>query len=347
MDTMKIAVFDIGTNSIHMLVVEVRKDLSFEVLAHEKDTTRLGDGSFETRRLSREHVARAFGVIEKFARVASKYRVRKMFGVATSAVRDAQNGRQFTQGIRRRTGVRIRIISGEEEGRLIFLGATSGVTLGKRRALVIDIGGGSVELILGDQEVIFFNESFPLGVARLTDHFIHKDPPSKKEIKRLEKYIEKEIKPTVKKIRKIGFSEIVGTAGTMINLASMVYEDKESRPFKLATFFKMSRKDLQKIHKKLLQRNLRQLLKMPGLDLKRSDIITAGSVLVNMLMKMLKKQDVLVSNKGIREGSILDFILRNEPSIVAAPANVHVRWFGQKPFFQGHIRLRKGLDANF
>ena len=199
---------------------------------------------------------------------------------------------------------------------------------------------------IADQEQTFLNRSFPLGVARLTDHFIHKDPPSKKEIRRLEKFIESELKSTVKKIKKIGFSEVIGTAGTMINLASMVYEDRESKPFKLASHFRMKAKDLKKIHKKLLKRNLRELLKMPGLDLKRADIITAGSVLVNTLMKMLKKQALLVSNKGIREGSILDFILKDNKRMTGAPMNVQVQWFGQKPFFNGRIKTRKITHAN-
>ncbi len=344
---MRIAIFDLGTNSIHMLVVEIHRDLSFGILDHEKDTTRLGDGSFETKRLSRERMARAFKVIQKFVKAAKKYKARKIIGVATSAVRDAENGPRFIREIYKRTGAKIKIISGEEEGRLIFLGASSGVSAGRKRALVVDIGGGSAEFILGDQERIYLNRSFPLGVARLTDHFIHKDPPSKKELRRLEKYIEKEIKPTVKKIKKIGFSEVIATAGTMINLASMVYEDKESKPFRLTNHFRMRSKGLKKIHKKLLKKNLRELLKMPGLDLKRADIITAGGVLVNTLMKLLKTESLLVSNKGIREGSILDFILKNSPKAAGGETNLRVQWSGQKPFFNGKIKMKKRVYVNF
>ena len=344
---MKIAIFDIGTNSIHMLVVEIHHDLSFRILDHEKDTTRLGDGSFETKRLSRERMARALKIIQKFVKVASKYKVQKIVGVATSAVRDAKNGSQFIRNVDKRTGAKIKVISGEEEGQLIFLGAASGISIGRKRALVIDIGGGSVELILGDQEKIFLNKSFPLGVARLTDHFIHKDPPSKKEIRRLEKHIEKTIKPTLKKIKKIGFSEVIGTAGTMINLSSIVYEDRVSKPFKLVNHFRMRAKDLKKVHKKLLKRNLRELLKMPGLDLKRADIITAGSVLVNTLMKLLKKDNLLVSNKGIREGSILDFVVKNTAKTAGWPMEAYVQWFGQKPFFNGRIKMKKRGYVSF
>ena len=139
---------------------------------------------------------------------------------------------------------------------------------------------------------------------------------------------------------------MIGTAGTVINLASMVYEEKESRHFKLGNHFRMNARDLKKVHKKLIRENLRELLKMPGLDLKRADIITAGSVLVNTLMKMFKKQTLLVSNKGIREGSILDFILMNHPKMTALPSNVRVRWFGQKPFFNGKIKLERVAHAN-
>lgn len=344
---MRIAVFDIGTNSIHIVVAEIRKDLSFEILDHEKDTTRLGDGSFETERLSAERMSRALLVIQKFIKKASKYRVQKIFGVATSAVRDAKNGPQFIERVFRKTGARIRIISGEEEGRLIFLGASSGIHIGRRRALVVDIGGGSVELILGDHQRVYLNHSFPLGVARLTDHFIRKDPPSKKEIKRLEKYIEKEIRPALKKIKKIGFSELIGTAGTMINLASMVYEDKESKPFRLVSHYRLKARDLKKVHKKLLKKNLRELLKMPGLDLKRADIITAGSVLVNTLMRLLKKEQLIISNKGVREGCLLDFILKSHMKVAGIQPNIRVQWFGQKPFFNGRIKIVKRSYASF
>ena len=166
---MNLAVFDIGTNSIHMLVVEIRPDLSFEVLCHEKDTTRLGDGSFESRRLRKPAMGRALGVLERFQKIAKTSEVKNVVAVATSAVRDAKNGREFVREIYRRTGIRVRIISGNEEARLIELGARSSIETQGKKALVVDIGGGSLELILGDGRTHHFIESFPLGVARLTD----------------------------------------------------------------------------------------------------------------------------------------------------------------------------------
>src|SRR6185436_20522547 len=118
---MKIAVFDIGTNSIHMAVAQIHSDGTFKILDREKDTTRLGDGSFEKHRLRKSPMKRAWNVIERFHDMAKEYDVDKVIGVATSAVRDARNGRSFVSEIQRRTGIQIRIISGQEEGRLIEL----------------------------------------------------------------------------------------------------------------------------------------------------------------------------------------------------------------------------------
>jgi exopolyphosphatase/guanosine-5'-triphosphate,3'-diphosphate pyrophosphatase len=338
---MKIAFFDIGTNSIHMLIVDVKPGLRFEILEHEKDMTRLGDGSFEKRRLTLSSVNRALGVIDRFYKIAKKHKVKKFIATATSAVRDAENRRVFTQAVYRKTGIRVQVISGEEEGRLIFLAARSGVKSHSKKALVIDVGGGSMELILGDYENIYLNRSFKLGVTRLTDHFISADPPLMKEIKKMEKWIDSEIRPFIKKAKKMGFAAAIGTAGTMINLASIAYEEKFKKPLELSGHYRLTRKELRKIYKKLTRRNLREVLKMPGLDLKRADIITAGAVLVESLMRLLKAKVIFISNKGIREGAIIDYLLKNEARGYEPGASYHLEWFGRKPFFSGRITLLK------
>ena len=308
---MRIAVFDIGTNSIHMVVADVLPDLTYKVLEREKDTTRLGDGSFEKGRLKKSSMQRAWSVIGRFHRMAAKYRVKKMFGVATSAVRDASNGKEFVREVRRRTGVRIEIISGSEEGRLIELAARSNFKLTGKRSLVVDLGGGSMELIAGDGKKHAYLKSFPLGVARLTDHFLRKDPPSPKELRKLEKHVEKELDEAVRTIHRSKVSVVIGTAGTMINLASMVYESGTSKMLKLKHHYPLDRARLEKIHSEIAALPLRKRLNFPGLDSKRADIIVAGSLVVLTLMRVLDIPRILVSKKGIREGLVLDFIEKN------------------------------------
>lgn len=312
---MKIAVFDIGTNSIHLLIVEVYKDLSFDILGHEKDVTRLGDGSFEEKMLTEDAMTRGLDVMERFYKIAKSSQVRRMVAVATSAVREAKNGGEFVNRVSKRTGLKVQVITGEEEARLISLGAKSSVETRGKRALVVDIGGGSMELILGVGEKNLFLESYKLGVARLTDHFISHDPPTKKELRKLETHIVRTLKKPVKKIRKIGFSMVIGTAGTMINLASVSHEREEDKPLDLVNHYTLKTSALEKVHEELAASTQYERIRMPGLDPKRADIIVAGSVLVSTLTRLLKTDRIILSDKGIREGIILDFIEKNKKRI--------------------------------
>lgn len=316
---MRVSVFDIGTNSIHMLAAEIRPDLGFDLLAREKDTTRLGDGSFEKRRLRKSSMRRAWNVIERFHKSAKKLRVRRTIGVATSAVRDAKNGKAFIREIYRRTGIRIRIVSGSEEGRLIELAARSDMDVKGKKTLIVDIGGGSMELVAGDGKKHYYLKSFPLGVARLTDHFLSKDPPSAKQLRRLEKYLEKTLGAPAEMIRRWNVSRVIGTAGTLINLGSMAYENEYSKPLKLVHHFVLRRKKLEEIHSQIIHLSLKERLNFPGLDSKRADIILAGSVLVRTLMRLLRIDRITISKQGIREGLILDFIAKNRKSLLRPP----------------------------
>ncbi len=333
---MKIAAFDIGTNSIHMKVVEIYPDLSFEVLDHQKDMTRIGDGSFKSKKLSKSGMKRALKIISQFSKVAREEKVQKVIAVATSAVRDAKNSKAFLKNVYRKTGIRVQIISGREEGRLIFLGSTSNREPLKEKTMVIDIGGGSAEFVLGNGRKIDLNESFPLGVARLKDRFFKKDPPSKENLKNLEESAE------IKLEEVLNFSEgkkfsLVGTGGTMINLASMIYEKKQGRPLRLHGYYRLEKKDLAKLHGRLVRMNAKRIRKLPGLDKKRADLILAGSTLVTTLLRLLKKDHILISDKGIREGMILDFILKKSSNSLRQKSSLKVQWFGQKPFFSGKI----------
>lgn len=334
---MRIAVFDIGTNSIHMKIVQIGPGLFFEVLEHKKDMTRLGDGSFRSKKLSKRAVKRGFKVLTRFARLAKAAGVRKMIAVATSAVRDAKNGAQFARAVRKKTGIRVRVISGREEGRLIFLGASSGLEVRRGKTLVIDIGGGSAEFILGDRKRIDTNESVPLGVARLSDRFITKDPPSEENLRNLEETIEEKLAGTFGSLKTKKFSIVVGTAGTLINLAAIVYQAREKRPLRLRGYFELKKKEFFKRHRKIVRMSERRLRNLPGLDRNRADIIVAGSVLVSLLMKHLKNAPIFISDKGIREGIILDHMMRSSMKLKKPKPSLRVQWFGQKPFFSGKI----------
>src|ERR1700751_3992240 len=172
---MRLAAIDIGTNSLHMIVVQVRADFSFEVIDREKDMVRLGAGGLDGRALTPEAMHSALQVLSKFRRLAESHKVDEVIAVATSATREAENGGEFLRTVTQQTGIRPRVISGTEEARLIHLAAVYGVSVPGDNVVGVDIGGGSVEVTRGSGPAIDAARSFKLGVIRLTERFVKSD----------------------------------------------------------------------------------------------------------------------------------------------------------------------------
>src|SRR3954469_18090055 len=211
---MRIAAIDIGTNSLHMIVVRVRPDLSFEVIDREKDMVRLGAGGLDGRALTPEATQAALQGMSKFRRLADSHGVDEIIAVATSATREAENGSEFLNAIAAKTGIRPHVISGTEEARLIHRAAAYGVGSAGDTVVVIDIGGGSVEITRGTGPNMDVGRSFKLGVIRLTERFIKSDPISTRDERRLVRHIESEVGEYLDQIVKAGFDRVIGTSGT-------------------------------------------------------------------------------------------------------------------------------------
>ncbi len=187
---MRIAAIDIGTNSVHMIVVQVRPDRSFEVIDREKEMVRLGSGGLGGRALTDSSMMAALQVLSKFRRLAESHDVDEIVAAATSAVREADNGREFLTTVRQRTGIRVRVISGTEEARLIHRAAVYGVDVSDNAAVVVDIGGGSVELTRGTAAQIQVAQSAKIGVIRLSEQFVRSDPLTARDERRLVRCIQ-------------------------------------------------------------------------------------------------------------------------------------------------------------
>lgn len=189
----KIAVIDIGTNSVHMVIAEVRPDFTYKILDRFKDMARLGNGAFETQRLSEEAIARGLSVIGRLVTLAKNKGYDRIIAVATSAVREAKNGGDFIDLVREQTGLRVRVISGEEEARLIFLGIKNSVPMTEQPALAVDVGGGSVEVIAGNRDQLLQAKSLKLGAIRLADQFLKRTPPSERMLEELEELVSEQL----------------------------------------------------------------------------------------------------------------------------------------------------------
>jgi exopolyphosphatase / guanosine-5'-triphosphate,3'-diphosphate pyrophosphatase len=311
---MRIAAIDIGTNSIHMIVVQVRPDLSFEVVDREKDMVRLGAGGLDGRSLTPSAMAAALQTLTKFRRLAESQKVDEILAAATSATREADNGGDFIAEVDRRTGIRIRVISGTEEARLIHLAAGYGVDVGGTTAVVIDIGGGSVEVTLGTATHLTLGRSFKAGVIRLTERYVKSDPLSVHDGRRLTKHLNREMGPYLDQIAASGFDRVIGTSGTILSLGALALSDGGAPPGDLRNR-RVGVKALHKVRKRLVEADIEQRLHMPGLDPRRADLSVAGSVLLDTILRRLGAEDLTLCDLALREGLVLDYIHRNSARI--------------------------------
>ena len=311
---MRIAAIDIGTNSIHMIVVQVRPDLSFEVIDREKDMVRLGAGGLDGRSLTPTAINAALQTLSKFRRIAESHKVDEIVACATSATREADNGGDFIAEVDRQIGIRIRVISGTEEARLIHLAAGYGVDIGATTAVVVDIGGGSVEITLGSATHLTLGRSFKVGVIRLTERFVKSDPLSGGDERRLIKHLNREMGGYIDQIASKGFDRVIGTSGTVLSLGLMAATDDGEPPEDVRNL-RVSAKALHRLRKHLVESDIKERLATPGMDPRRADLSVAGSVLFDTIVRRLGADAFTLCDLALREGIVLDYIRRNSARI--------------------------------
>jgi exopolyphosphatase/guanosine-5'-triphosphate,3'-diphosphate pyrophosphatase len=322
---MRIAAIDIGTNSVHMIVVRVRPDLSFEVIDREKFMVRLGAGGLDGRALTAEAMTAALQALSTFRRLADAHGVEEILAVATSATREARNGGEFLARIERETGIRTMVITGAEEARLIHQAAVYGVDVGSARAVVIDIGGGSVEITLGTGTSIQLARSFKIGVIRLTERFIRTDPLSERDERRLEKHVRDEIDRHCAQITAIGFDRVIGTSGTILSLGVVAAtEARGSAPAELRNL-RVAAKQIRRLRKTVCERDIEQRLAIPGLDPRRADLVVGGAVLLDTILRRLDAEELTLCDLALREGLVLDYVRRHKKEIAQADLIPDVR----------------------
>jgi exopolyphosphatase/guanosine-5'-triphosphate,3'-diphosphate pyrophosphatase len=311
---MRIAAIDIGTNSVHMIVVQVRPDLSFEIIDREKDMVRLGAGGLDGRNLTPTAMNAALQTLAKFKRLAQSHKVDEIVAAATSATREAENGGDFIAEVDRQTGIRIRVISGTEEARLIHLAAGYGVDIGGTTAVVVDIGGGSVEATLGSASRLTLGRSFKVGVIRLTERFVQSDPLSSRDERRIVKHVNREMGGYLDQIAARGFDRVIGTSGTILSLGAMAADGGAGRVEDLRNL-RVSAKALHRLRKRIVQADIEERMTLPAMDPRRVDLSVAGSVLLDTILRRLGADEFTLCDLALREGLVLDYIHRNSARI--------------------------------
>jgi len=302
----RLAAVDIGTNSIRLVVAEVQSDGSYRVLDQDREMTRLGRGLYDRGRIGDEPMEQSLQTLGRMKAIAEGFNARELRAIATSAVREAANGRDFVREAWRRCRVRVEVVPPEEEARLAFRSVSRHYDLSDRLTAIVDIGGGSAEVILAAGGVIDQVVSLPLGAVRLTERYCKSDPLRSKHWKALRRGIDATIKEMMGK-PPFAAEVMIGSGGTFTNLAEMAQLERDGKVAH-ARDHAISRAEVVRLLDRLRETPLEARRQIPGLNPQRADIIIAGVAAVARLMRRLGTQRVLVNDRGIRDGVLLSMI---------------------------------------
>ncbi len=318
------AAIDLGTNSFHLVVARVEPDGHFDVLDREKEVVRLGSGAGVMRMLTPEAIERGIAALGRFRRIADGYGA-TIDAVATSALREALNREDFLRRARDEVGIDVDIVSGVEEARLIHLGVIQFVPLLEERILVIDIGGGSTELVVGEGTDLLIARSLKLGSIRLTDRFFPEGEIRAHSVRDCRTYVRSFLAPAVADLRSLQPFTAVGSSGTILNLARIAAgEDRDVAGVSNGDAF--SAEDLHRAVATILDRKRADdRADIVGLDEQRRDIIVAGAILLNEIVDLLAIGRIVVSEAALREGILIDRVSRNGTDMIHRLSDIRRR----------------------
>jgi exopolyphosphatase/guanosine-5'-triphosphate,3'-diphosphate pyrophosphatase len=308
----RLGAIDVGSNSIRLLVAEFDPQSGIKVVDEVKDQPRLASGMAESKRLDEFAMARAIQALARMREVAERRGVRRLVAVATSAVREAENGKTFVDRVRREVGIPLKIIDTETEAALSGRSVAHHFPLATGRALVADIGGGSLELIGAINGLIELNRSLPLGAVRLTEKYLFEGKSRTREVERLRAKVHKQLKK-VGRWREWSNAMVVGSGGTFTNLARMVLA-RRGHGTEAAHGEIIKTAEVEQLLEWLCSLSVERRRSVEGLNPQRADIILAGLAVTAELLKLVEARNLTVSAFGLREGLLLDMIGESAPS---------------------------------
>jgi exopolyphosphatase/guanosine-5'-triphosphate,3'-diphosphate pyrophosphatase len=298
---MNLAVIDIGTNSILLLVAHCNTAGTLTPLAYEQRVPRLGKGVDSKRKLQKESMQQAVSVLQEYKKILKRFDLTSVVVCGTSAVRDAHNKEEFAELVQSRTGFDLEILSGEDEAMWAYRGALSGIP-DIQRACVIDIGGGSTEITIGTSRSVTGTRSLDIGSVRLTERYFAHDPPTPYELTGASELIQEQLGTL--RGHYFGAPTVVGVAGTATSLAIL---DQGLKTFRLAavTNYEMTADAVQRLLGQLLEMTSARIAQLSAVMEGRSDVITAGTLILSQVLSYFGFSRIIVSERGVRYGLAL------------------------------------------
>lgn len=342
---MIIAALDVGSNSIHLVIVETDNEKSFRVLARGKEVVRLGRSVARDHKLSNAAIERAISAIGKFGRRARERGAREIIAVATSATREAVNRKEFLARVIAETGVHVDVLSGIEEARLIALAVWAKQrSRNRQRLLAIDVGGGSTELSVtrkGEPSVLI---SLKLGAVRLTEQFISSDPISDKQLRHLRAELREVLAQRASEITSVGFDQCYGTSGTILSLGTILWHRHHGKKAEIqpTSGLQITLSHLRELNEELAALELDKRAKISGLSRARAEIIVAGGQLLEAVMETFGIEELTTCEWALREGVILAYLMRHATAATISSAQIE-----RDPSLRGVLSLAEHYQADF
>ena len=310
---MPIAIIDLGTNTFQLLIAQIHEK-TFKVLHEESKAAKIGKGGISDGFISEEAVERALLILKKYQETAQSFEITpaEIIAIATSAVRNANNKEEFCQRVLQETGISIQVIDGEREAHLIYEGVKLSTPIGKNPAMIMDIGGGSVEFIIGNEDRIFWKQSFEIGGQRLMDKFMTTDPISPKSIMSLYAYLEQQLLPLTNAVHQYAPETLIGSAGSFETLIDIFYQKSKNRfPSPEEVTFDLPKAAFYDAFQQIMTKNRAERMVIKGMIELRVEMIVVGVCLIDFVLKKYEIEAIKVSNYALKEG-VLNGKLRTE-----------------------------------
>jgi exopolyphosphatase / guanosine-5'-triphosphate,3'-diphosphate pyrophosphatase len=313
-----LAAIDIGTNSFHLVIAKIDEKSSIKIITREKEVVRLGKSSTDMKYISEDAVQRGVTTLKRFKLICDSFKA-GIRAVATSATREALNKDEFINRAYEETGINIEVVSGFEEARLIYLGVLQALSVYNDKILLIDIGGGSTEFLIGEKGNVIYANSIKIGAVRLTEKFFPDGKYKKDKIDDARIFVKSIINPVVRELRNFNYNIIIGTSGTITNVGMIINAEENNNDDDQFNYnnFSFNKEAILKVVKRITKcEKISELKEIKGLDQDRLDIITSGTIILEQIFSELNLDSITLSNFSLREGILFDTINKEHNTLL-------------------------------
>lgn len=307
---MRVAIIDIGTNTVNLLIVDTRDDGSYNIVCSTKETARLGKGGINDGIITPDAINRGLDAIDKhIGTIAQVGGVDRIIAIGTSALRSAINADEFAAAVKQRHGFDIRVISGDEEAQMVFDGVKQVLPLGMSRVLILDIGGGSCEFIIANKDGIAWRHSYEVGMSRVLDKFMPSNPITAKQIRDIEAYFRGGTQGLYEALREFPTSTLIGTSGSFDTMAALVAA--RNHPLlnvKLSTSYEIPLPCFEETYRKIITSTTEQRAAMKHMDPARVDLIVPGAIFINFVIAEARIEQLYQCSFALKQGAVSQII---------------------------------------